>query len=80
MRFYPEVHTVHDPGGAWVNKIHGNPVSRHRTKANAVRRGRQIARRRKTEHAIHNLNGEIGRKNSYGKDARPPAVAVESNR
>ena len=80
MRRYPEVHTVHDPGGIWVNKIHGDPVSRHRTKANAVRRGRQIARRRKTEHAIHNWNGEIHRKNSYGNDPRPPALSAERNR
>lgn len=76
----PEVHTVHDPGGVWVNKISGNPVSRHRTKENAVRRGRQIARKRETEHAIHNLNGEIGRKNSYGNDPRPPSVPAEKNR
>ena len=46
MRFNREVHTVHDPGGAWVNKIHGNPVSRHHTKENAVRRGRQIVEAR----------------------------------
>jgi hypothetical protein len=80
MRSKPEVHTVHDPGGPWVNKIHGNPVSRHRTKENAVRRGRQIARKRKTEHAIHNRNGEIRRKNSYGNDPRPPAALAEKNR
>ena len=75
MRFYPEVHTVHDPGGTWVNKIHGNPVGRHRTKEIVVRRGR-----RKTEHAIHNRKGGIGRKNSYGNDPRPPGLASENNR
>jgi hypothetical protein len=68
MRCNPEVHTVHDPGGIWVNKIRGVPVSR------------QIARRRKTEYAIHNLNGPIGRKNSYGHDPRPPAAPAEKNR
>jgi hypothetical protein len=80
MRCNPEVHTVHDPGGIWVNKIAGVPVSRHHTKENAVRRGRLIARRRKTEHAIHNPNGQIGRKNSYGNDPRPPAAPAEKNR
>jgi len=80
MRFYPEVHTVHDPGGAWVNEIHGKPVSRHLTKEIAVRRARQIAGKRKTEHAIDNRNGEIGRKNSYGNDPRPTGLASENNR
>jgi len=40
-----------------------------------VRRGR-----RKTEHAIHNRKGGIGRKNSYGNDPRPPGLASENNR
>ena len=65
MRFHRDVHTVHDPGGFWVNKISGNPVSRHRTKEVAVRQGRRFARKWKSEHAIHNLNGEIGRKNRW---------------
>jgi len=80
MRSNPEVHTVHDIGGAWVNKLSGVPVSRHRTKETAIRRRRQIARKRGTEHAIHNLSGEIGRKNSYGNDLRSPATLAEKNR
>jgi len=80
MRFHRDVHTVHDPGGFWVNKISGNPVSRHRTKEVAVRQGRRFARKWKSEHAIHNLNGEIGRKNSYGNDPRPPTAPAEKNR
>ena len=80
MRSNPEVHTVHDIGGVWVNKVSGVPVSRHRTKETAIRRGRQIARKRGTEHAIHNLNGQIGRKNSYGNDPRPPSAPAEKNR
>ncbi|HLQ77504.1 MAG TPA: DUF2188 domain-containing protein, partial [Terriglobia bacterium] len=56
------------------------PVSRHRTKETAIRRRRQIARKRGTEHAIHNLSGEIGRKNSYGNDLRSPATLAEKNR
>jgi hypothetical protein len=80
MRSKAEVHTVHDPGGFWVNKIFGVPVSRHCTKETAVRRGRTVARKRRTEHAIHNLNGEIGCKNSYGNDPRPPTAPAEKNR
>lgn len=55
MRRNPEGETIHDPDGVWVNKISGVPVNRHHTKETAIRRGRQIARKRRTEHAIHNL-------------------------
>jgi hypothetical protein len=67
------VHTVPNPDGkGWVNKYGGDEVSRHRTKDNAVDRGRDIARNRQTEHSIHNTDGKIGRKNSYGPDTNPP--------
>jgi Uncharacterized protein conserved in bacteria (DUF2188) len=80
MRTKADVHTVHDCSGFWVNKTSGTPVGQHHTKAIAVRRGRQIARKRRTEHAIHSVNGEIGCKNSYGIDPRPPVAEVEKNR
>jgi hypothetical protein len=44
-----------------------------------TRRGRQVARKRKTEHALHNLIGEIRRKNSYSNDPRPPPHRIELN-
>ena len=67
------VHTVPNKDGkGWVNKYGGDEVSRHRTKENAVDRGRDIARQHKTEHNIHNKDGQIGRKNSYGNDPNPP--------
>jgi len=69
----PEVHTVHNPNGSgWINRLGGKPVSQHRTKEVAVERGRTIAIQHHTEHAIHNLDGTIGRKNSYGGDPNPP--------
>ncbi len=69
----PEVHTVPNPHGkGWVNKLGGTEVSRHQKKETAVDRGRDIARENPTEHAIHNLDGTIGRKNSYGGDPDPP--------
>lgn len=69
----PEVHTTPNPNGAgWVNQVGGQVVSNHRLKERAVERGREEAQERHTEHAIHNLNGEIGRKNSYGGDPNPP--------
>jgi hypothetical protein len=33
-----------------------------------VKAGRDLARSRKTEHVIHNLDGKIGERNSYGND------------
>lgn len=69
----PEVHTTPNPKGAgWVNQVGGRVVSTHRLKDRAVERGREVAQVRKTEHAIHNLDGQIGRKNSYGTDPNPP--------
>jgi hypothetical protein len=69
----PTVHTVPNPrGSGWVNEINSVPVSKHRNKENAVEQGRDIARARETEHVIHNTDGRIGRKNSYGGDPNPP--------
>ena len=68
-----EVHTTPNPNGSgWVNQVNGEVVSSHRLKERAVERGRDIAQDRQTEHAVHNLNGQIGRKNSYGGDSNPP--------
>jgi hypothetical protein len=45
----------------------------HDTKDEAVKAGRELARNRKTEHVIHNVDGKIGERNSYGNDpARRP--------
>lgn len=66
-----DVHTVPN-GNGWANKVDGEVVSRHRTKDNAVERGREVARENHAEHLIHNRNGQIGRRNSYGHDPMPP--------
>lgn len=67
------VHTTPNPDGAgWVNQVSGRVVSTHRLKERAVDSGREIAKERATEHSIHNLNGQIRRKNSYGGDRNPP--------
>jgi len=68
------VHTVPTAGSSsgWQNKVDGQVLSRHRTKEIAVATGREIARRLKVEHTIHNEDGEIGEKNSYGNDPNPP--------
>jgi hypothetical protein len=62
------VHTVYKDG-EWVNEIEdGEEISRHPTKEEAVERGRDEARQRRTEHVIHNQDGTIGERNSYGSD------------
>jgi hypothetical protein len=66
------VHTVPNGGSGWANKVNGEVVSNHRTKENAVDRGRSIARNNESEHVIHNRDGVISGKNSYGNDPHPP--------
>ena len=66
-----DVHTVPDSvGDGWVNKQNGVVLSRHETKKEAVPRGAEVARRDQVEHFIHNENGQISERNSYGNDPR----------
>jgi hypothetical protein len=67
------VHTV-PHGDGWANRREGSPrVSKtFPTKAEAQAAGRDTAKRDRTEHVIHNKDGEIGQRNSYGKDPHPP--------
>lgn len=67
-----DVHTeLHKDG--WANKIEGNErvSSTHETKIAAQKRGREMAILRKVEHLIHEGDGTIGERNSYGND--PPS-------
>jgi len=65
------IHTLPAESG-WVNRREGSTraLSRHETKAEAVRAGRERARRDKVEHIIHMRDGTIGERNSYGSDPR----------
>jgi hypothetical protein len=59
--------------GRWINEIEGQhaPVGDgYDRKEDAVRAGRDAAMTRRVEHMIHNLNGRIGERNSYGHDPR----------
>jgi ketosteroid isomerase-like protein len=68
-----DVHTVPNPSGSgWVNEQGGQVVSRHRRKDTAVEHGRDLAMDTRTEHIIHNQDGRIVRRNSYGSDPFPP--------
>ena len=54
----------------WINEIEegGEIGGVHATKEEAVRAGRARAQADKTEHVIHNQDGAIGARNSYGND------------
>ena len=67
------VHTVPAEGGeGWVTKVDGKVWKRHPVKYLAVAYGRGVAKQLKVEHTIHNKDGQIGEKNSYGQDSFPP--------
>ena len=67
------VHTVpHDGGWANVRPGSDRASSVHRTQAEAIERGREIAQNAGTEHVIHGTNGQIRESNSYGNDPFPP--------
>jgi hypothetical protein len=64
-----DIHTVHRDG-KWFNEVEGGDRASNSaaTKADAQATGRDMARERKVEHLIHNLDGTIGERNSYGND------------
>ena len=67
------VHTVPNPvGSGWVNEVGGDVTSRHRTQRTAIESGRREAIQQETEHFIHNREGQIRERNSYGNDPYPP--------
>jgi len=67
------VHTV-PHGDGWANRREGaSRVSEtFGTKRDAQQAGRDSARRDHVEHFIHNQDGKIGERNSYGNDPFPP--------
>jgi uncharacterized protein YdaU (DUF1376 family) len=60
------------PEGGWQNKREGSEraSSKHETKAEAAKEGRDTARRDKVEHFIQDRGGQIQSRNSYGNDPR----------
>lgn len=63
------VHTVYK-NDQWVNEIEGGSEvgGSHSTEEDAVAAGRERAKADKTEHVIHNQDGTISERNSYGND------------
>jgi hypothetical protein len=65
------IHTVPSKSG-WRNEREGadRALSSHATKAEAVQAGREQAGRDEAEPVIHNKDGAIAQRNSYGHDPR----------
>jgi hypothetical protein len=64
-----DIHTVHRHG-RWFNEVKGGERASNSadTKAEAQVAGRELARKAKVEHHIHNVDGKISERNSYGND------------
>ncbi len=62
------VHTVYK-NNQWINEIEGDgSVGSYSTKEEAVTAGRSQAKNDKTEHVIHNQDGTVSERSSYGSD------------
>lgn len=66
-------HVTPHPDG-WAVKPEGGqkPSSVHRTQQEAIDRAREIAQNQGTELFIHDQNGRIRERDSYGRDPFPP--------
>lgn len=69
------IHTVHNKErGMWETKKEGQtkPLSSSHTKAVAEEKSVREAKKAGIEHVIHNMDGKISDKDSYGNDPIPP--------
>lgn len=48
------------------------PISSSHTKENAMEKSIKLAKKLEVEHVIHNKDGKISDKDSYGQDPNPP--------
>ena len=66
--------STYNEDGVWKSKVEGSSRAAHAggTKAEQQAVGRDMAAARNVEHTVRKLDGTIGEKNSYGKDAHPP--------
>jgi hypothetical protein len=70
-----DVHVVYNEAPkVWRVEVTGNkrPSASHPTKPPAIVQARKLAQRNKSELVIHNQNGKIGERRSYGHDPFPP--------
>ena len=66
-------HVVPD-GDGWSVKGAGNSkaTSTHITQQDAINAAREIAKNQRSELFIHNRQGQIRERNTYGNDPHPP--------
>jgi hypothetical protein len=64
--------TPRDDGWAVVREGNDRASSVHRTQKEAEQKGRQTARNDKTEFFLHNKQGQVRERDSYGPDPYPP--------
>lgn len=67
-------HVTRHPNGGWQVKGAGNSRAtiRTETQAQAIEKGRTIAKNQGSELCVHGRDGKIREKNSYGNDPFPP--------
>lgn len=67
-------HVVRNPEGGWAVKKGGSTRATkvHQTQAEAIEHGRTIAKSQKAEFYVHDRDGRIREKDSYGGDPHPP--------
>ena len=67
-------HVTKNANGGWNVLGEGNkkPTKITQTKAEAIEIAREIAKNQKSELVIHNQNGRISDKDSFGNDPYPP--------
>ena len=69
------IHTVFNKGREmWETKKEGQskPLASSHTKATAQEKSIREAKKAQVEHVIHNKDGKISDKDSYGRDPNPP--------
>jgi hypothetical protein len=64
--------TPRDDGWAVMREGNERASSVHRTQKEAEKKGRQTARNDKTEFLLHNKQGQVRERDSYGPDPYPP--------
>jgi hypothetical protein len=67
-------HVIPHPDGGWTVKKGGSTHATRRfdTQREAITYGRKISKAQGTEFYIHDRNGMIRSKDSYGSDPNPP--------
>lgn len=73
------IHTTYNKDrGIWETKLEGQkkPLASSKTKTTAQQKSIREAKKREVEHVIHNIDGKISDKDSYGNDPNPPRDRV----